>query len=89
MRAEGRHEWLEMEVIKTSATEEGSEYALAVSPSIFREFAREPGYEIPVPAAIGQIVLREGMMLEAYGNTGAHDGSEVQPVDITIRREDD
>jgi hypothetical protein len=84
MRTEGRHEWLEMVVIQPSNEEEAGERALAISPTVFGEFAPEPGNEIPLPAAVGAVILREGMHLEAYGNTGAHNGAEVSPVDLAI-----
>jgi|GEM_PF-5783861 len=87
MRAEGQHEWLELRVFWPTNEEEAGDVAIAISETVFGDMAGDTENQIRIPRKIGDVILHEGHVLEAYGNTGAHNGSEVNPTDITFQPE--
>jgi len=86
MRIEGRHEWLQLVVVWPMSEEEAGDVAIAISRTVFGDnMAGEIENQIRIPRTIGDVILHEGHVLEAYGNTGAHNGSEVEPTDLTFQ----
>lgn len=95
MIPKGPHEWLRLEVVwppdpDTPGEDDGndSEFALAVSMDVFNgHLAGEIQNLVRViPNKIGGVALRAGHVLQAYGNTLAHDGKQLEDslTDVSI-----
>ena len=87
MITKGPHEWLRLEVVWPPATdpsdqneENDSEFALAVSLDVFNGHQAGEIQNLVriIPNEIGGVVLREGHVLQAFGNTRAHDGKQLE-----------
>lgn len=73
MVIKGPHEWLRLVVV-----EEAEDHTDAISPDVFGEFAGDDQNHVTLAREIGGVVLREGDVLEAHGNTKAHDGEQLR-----------
>jgi hypothetical protein len=83
-KAKGPHQWLSLEVIWPESETDPGDHAEAISREVFEDFAKEPQNIISLPRVVGGMVLRKGHMLQAFGNTKAHNAAEVALVDLEL-----
>lgn len=74
----GPHEWLRLRVIWPESDTDPADHAEAISPEVFNEFAGDQQNIISIERVVGGVILREGHVLQAFGNTNAHNGKEVE-----------
>ncbi|MEO6513217.1 MAG: hypothetical protein ABIR37_00900 [Candidatus Saccharimonadales bacterium] len=75
----GPHEWLRLRVVWPSSDTDPADHAEAISSDVFdADFAWEEQNRVSIARVVGGVVLRDGHILEAHGNTKAHNGEELE-----------